>query len=170
MKKLEAEFSIVQPFEYGIHLDKGFHPYQSDALDTMKVYCKFEPEAIPRADRRVWRSFAANYEEKTFWEHEEYDFHGHVGFARGCRREVLEALELYERALIGGADHIIAHACVCQIGHSCIRKAWVDVEDQAAIEEHSVNLYARTIGGLGYVQEDLYHLWHGELKDREYLK
>lgn len=47
----------------------------------------------------------------------DYDIHGHVGFAWGIKRKILDEMiaqgcaPLYDRALIGGADHIMAHAC-----------------------------------------------------------
>jgi hypothetical protein len=39
-------------------------------------------------------------------------------------------MPLYDRALIGGADHIIAHAAAGQIPHSCITKSFTDNLDE----------------------------------------
>ena len=39
-----------------------------------------------------------------------FDIHGHTGFAWGARREVLDQVPLFDRAIVGTADHIIAHA------------------------------------------------------------
>lgn len=107
-----------------------------------------------------------------------YDEHGHVGFAWGARREVLEKCPLYEKALIGGADHILAHAAAGQISHDCITKSFTD--NLADIQEWSRDFNAacdcQTWNGkvllnrIGYVNGDLYHIWHGEVSDRAYLK
>jgi hypothetical protein len=114
----------------------------------------------------VWRSFAANYATNNLWKDPHYNNHGHVGFAWGARRDVLSAIPLYDKALIGGADHIMAHAAVGQINHPCITKSFTD--DIDAINEWSTDFYHATQGKLGYTKGDLYHIWHGELDKRNY--
>jgi hypothetical protein len=94
--------------------------------------------------------------------------HGHVGFAWGARRELLEQVPLYDKALIGGADHIIAHAAVGEVKHKCIINAFVDNIDE--IIDWSKKFYNVARGKVGYVAGDLYHIWHGDINKREYLK
>jgi hypothetical protein len=161
VKELQTN-NIVQPFEYCVHLEKG----QSRPTFNMDVVSQSK---VPnRLNNRVWRSFSANFVTKTNWDSENYNDHGHVGFAWGARRDILEAVPLYDKALIGGADHIMAHAAVGQIPCSCITKAFTDNLEE--INEWS-HRFAYVINGkLGYVKGNLFHIWHGDIEKRQYLK
>jgi uncharacterized membrane protein YgcG len=80
----------------------------------------------------------------------------------------LEGVNLYDKALVGGADHIIAHAAAGHICHNCITKSFT--EDIDAVNKWSKKFFKKTKGKLGYVKGDLYHIWHGALENRQYLK
>jgi hypothetical protein len=116
----------------------------------------------------MWRSFAANYVTASLKDSTNYDIHGHVGFAWGSHRSSLEKVPLYDKALIGGADHIIAHAAAGQIPHECITKSFT--EDLDEVLAWSKKFYAEMRGRLDYVPGDLYHLWHGNIDKRQYLR
>ena len=155
---------ILQPFEYCVHLEKDLY---QPLFNTER-----EKKFVGNPDTRhpkMWRSFCANHNTSKFISCDtNYDKHGHVGFAWGARRDVLDAMPLYDKALIGGADHIMAHAAAGQIGHSCITKAFTD--DIKAINDWSMLFYNLINGKIGYVKGDLYHIWHGDLGKRQYLK
>lgn len=156
--------NMVQPFEYGIHLEK-------DHLSpnfNVNAYRRQAMNPITR-NKMMWRSFCSNNDTGTS-KNMNYDIHGHVGFAWGIKRDVLDRVSggLYDKALIGGADHIMAHAGAGHINHSCITKSFT--EDINAINDWSKSFYAAVQGKLGYVSGDLYHIWHGDLQDRQYLK
>ncbi len=154
---------ILQPFEYCVHLDR-------DQVEPhFDITHEYEYASDPKQRHpKLWRSFAANYVTTNFSDDTNYDKHGHVGFAWGARREVLDAVPLYDRALIGGADHIIAHAAAGQLRHSCLLKSFTD--DIDAVNEWSKRFYGVTQGKIGYVKGDLYHTWHGDIEKRQYLK
>lgn len=155
--------NIVQPFEYCIHLD------QDEIKPSFNVDLERKDIASPALKHpKMWRSFCANYVTTDYSGDTNYDKHGHVGFAWGARREILENIPLYDRALIGGADHIIAHAAAGQIGHSCILKSFTD--DIDAVNDWSKVFYHFVKGKIGYVKGDLYHIWHGDVAKRQYLK
>ena len=171
VKELKTK-NIIQPFEYCVHLEKDeLEPsYNVDlqlrAFKTEKLYKTGYTSGKPKT---VWRSFCANYvTNKTNAESTVYDTHGHVGFAWGAKREVLEQVPLYDHALVGGADHIIAHASAGQIGHPCITKSFT--ENINIINMWSQKFYNVVRGNIGYVKGDLFHIWHGSLESREYLK
>lgn len=163
VKELKEQM-LIQPFEFCYHLDRDcIEPN----IDT--AYC----EEVFWDDKRLvpqfWRSFAANW--FTFGKHaENYEdiHHGHVGFAWGTRREVLDIIKLYDKALIGGADHIMADASVGQIPSTCIRKSFT--EDILAVERWMLEFYNIINGRVGYVPGNLFHIWHGKLAKRNYLK
>jgi hypothetical protein len=154
---------MVQLFEYCIHLNKDL--YEPDFPVEWERPVVDEPK---RRHPRMWRSFGANYATTDYSADENYDRHGHVGFAWGARRSVVDAMPLYDKALIGGADHIMAHAAAGHINHKCIFKSFTD--DIDAINEWSEK-FRRIVGErLGYVKGDLYHIWHGDVANRQYLK
>lgn len=157
--KALQENVIIQPFEYCVHLDR----------DEVKPSFEVPWSLLPNQwNNKVWKSFCANYYQDEYWEDENYDNHGHVGFAWGARREILDQMPLYDRALIGGADHIIAHAAAGQINHSCILKSFTDNLEEVA--EWSQRFYDLVKGRIGYVPGNLYHIWHGDIEKRQYLK
>jgi len=159
---LKYGYNIIQPFEYCVHLEKDeLKPsFQMDYIRTLH---------LPNTENnKVWRSFSANFATSQLWKHTDYSSHGHVGFAWGAKREILEQVPLYDKALIGGGDHIIAHAAAGQINHNCIEKSFTDNLNE--INEWSEKFYNVVKGKIGFVKGDLYHIWHGDILKRQYLK
>ncbi len=154
--------NIIQPFEYCVHLEKDYMTPPFRMAGLREIDC---PNLH---NNKVWRSFCANYSTSHLWKDENYNIHGHVGFAWGARREILKKAPLYDRALIGGADHIIAHAAAGQIPHCCITKSFTD--NIKEVNEWSRQFYNVVQGQIGYVKGDLYHIWHGDINKRQYLK
>lgn len=156
--------NILQPFEYCVHLDKDEEP-----SDFPIGHYRDKSSSPTFKHPRMWRSFCANYITNRLAANSlNYDTHGHVGFAWGARREVLELCPLYDHALVGGSDHIMAHAAAGHIPHSCIVKSFTD--DIDAINAWSRKFFSVVGGSIGYVKGDLFHMWHGDLKSRQYLK
>ncbi len=157
--------NIIQPFEYCIHLERN----QTEPSFNVNEHKKriFDDRY---SNRRLWRSFSANFKTARLnaTQQENYNIHGHVGFAWGARREILQNMPLYDRALIGGADHIIAHAAAGQIPHSCIAKSFTDNLDE--VLNWSKKFYKLVQGKISFVEGDLYHIWHGDIDKRQYLK
>lgn len=161
VKELQTA-KILQPFEYCIHMNQ-------DQMDPPNDHKKYADMSTPnKENKRVWRSFCANYATETLWRNPDYNTHGHVGFAWGARREVLDAVPLYDRAFVGGADHIIAHAAAGQIGFSCITKAFT--ENIEEVNQWSEDFSDVVRGKISYVKGGLFHIWHGEIEKRQYLK
>lgn len=160
---------IIQPFEYCAHLEKD----QINFAGNIEAQANQVRARIMSGERvekiRAWKSFCAVYCENPSQNIQNYDLHGHVGFAWGARREVLNKVPLYDKALIGGADHIIAHAAVGQIPHECITRAFA--ENISEIIQWSKEFYdvVKSDKNVGYVKGNLLHLWHGELAKRDYL-
>ena len=164
--------SVVQLFEYCVHLEEGENQPSFD-LEKAKQSASDKDKRNPQ----IWKSFGSNYAQKKVEANSEiYDVHGHVGFAWGARRAVLDLVPLYDKALVGGADHIIAHAAVGQIPCSCITNSFT--ADIDVVNAWSKEFYNITKGRLSYVKGDVYHLWHGDVyhlwhgdvNKREYLK
>lgn len=158
---------IVQPFEYCIHMERNRIKPDFD-VEEFRSLCG-------TADRhpRMWKSFCSNYH-TGMSANNNYDIHGHVGFAWGARRELLEECPLYDRGLIGGADHIIAHAAAGHFNHSCIARGFADnfdeVQEWMREFNRAVLKYRNYTDPIGYAKGDLYHIWHGDISKRQYLK
>lgn len=169
VKRMREGANIVQPFEYCVHLEKN---QLKPTFDMDAIRRKSWHSWLNNSNLRpefVWRSFCANVIQfPESGNSKNYDVHGHVGFAWGARREILDALPLYDRALIGGADHIIAHAAVGQIPHPCIVNSFTDVIDE--VNAWSNQFYELVRGKIEYAEGDLYHIWHGDISKREYLR
>lgn len=164
VKKLSSGYNLIQPFEYCFHLEKDETSPSSDYLAQIG-----ELDLTGQRHPMMWRSFAANWEDQKHNATSlDYDTHGHVGFAWGARREVLTKCPLYDHALIGGADHIIAHAGVGQIPHNCITKSFT--ENIEEVNLWSERFYNAVKGKVGYCKGELFHIWHGDVEKRDYFR
>jgi len=87
-------------------------------------------------------------------------------------RSILEEMGgLYDKGLIGGADHVMAHAIFGhQPGHlhHCVEKSHIDEFERSDIQIWSDKFNKLSEGKLGFVPGDVLHLYHGDLKDRNY--
>ena len=111
--------TVIQPFSWCIHLERG-ETVPSFDIDVAKKEWVLAGKRHPR----LWRSFAETYVcASTLASSTCYDQHGHVGFAWGAQRTVLGLPSpLYDEALMGGADHIIAHAAAGHDMHPVSRR------------------------------------------------
>ncbi len=95
--------------------------------------------------------------------------HGHTGYAWAARREVLERLKLYDRFVLGGADHAMAHSWLGDFASPCLQRRW---QANPLLREDFLRWaepMARHIEGqIGYLPGKIFHLWHGSQRDRRY--
>ena len=163
VKLLKEGTRILQPFTYCVHLNEG----ELEPSFNLEEYYNLMGQGQICREKQMWRSFGSNIGNGRFTD-ADYDVHGHVGFAWGAQKSLLEACPLYDKALIGGADHIIAHAATGQIPCKCITNAFSDNIEEVNVWSRKFFLFAK--GKVGAVEGNLYHLWHGDLKKRSYLK
>ena len=161
--------AICQPFSLAVRLEKDeIEP--SFNVQGSKLLVDF-PNAKAPPQTRLWRSFAYNCNQnRRLAESLMFDIHGHTGFAWGARREILEKNPLFDRAIVGTADHIIAHASVGQIPHNCLEKAFTNRKTLDKIYDWSLKFSEATQNKLGFTEGEVWHLWHGELENRQYLQ
>lgn len=86
-----------------------------------RVFRLPENADTPRPEEQGEESFA------SVWQRDQsriraggLDVHGHTGFAWAARRDLLARFGLYEAALNGNADHLIAHAMAGDANGPCI--------------------------------------------------
>ena len=146
-------FILVQPFGRAIHLAPG--------------------EFAPSKDAQAVHSFARVFSAAPLVARAGHaSVHGHTGFAWAARREFFDHCGLYDAALTGSGDHLMAHAFVAGIRQSpCLKWRF---KGQLAYAKHFMRWAIRTRdfveSRLGVVEGDLLHLWHGDMKDRRYTK
>lgn len=98
------------------------------------------------------------------------DKHGHTGYAWAMRRELFDEVGLYEGAIAGVADHMMAHAFYADYG-TCV-EAFIGTSPRqmAHFRAWGAQMHARVQGRLGVVAGDITHLWHGSAENRRYLE
>jgi hypothetical protein len=180
VQEFKSGAKILQPFEYCVHLEQDELEPSFDVkqeIENIRIISReysdsrfrmVKSKANPRHPK-LWRSFCANFVDDTCSHtSNDYNTHGHVGFAWGATREVLEKVPLYDKALIGGAYHIIGHSAAGQIPHPCIDKSFTDDLDN--VYKWSKEFYNVVNGEIAYTYGNLYHIWHGDIEKRQYLK
>lgn len=102
-----------------------------------------------------------------------FDLHGHTGFAWAARRELLTRHGIYDACIAGSGDHMMAHAFVGDLESACIPRIF---GDNHAHRDHFARWARGVFGdmrdmraGLGVTPGVVHHLWHGDMKDRQYL-
>lgn len=147
---LSGPYTVVQPWETCLRLEKDNRTTQTP-------------------DRSA--SFAAvTGSDLSTMDCGRYDRHGHTGYAWAIRREIIDAVGLYEYAVSGSADHFMAHAIYGVYGFC--------VENALKHDPHQINhfkrwgdlFYTYAQGKLGAVNGEIKHLWHGCLDRRDYFR
>lgn len=155
--------NIIQPFQYCVHLEKDELKPSFDLSQVIKAH-------YPNVkNKKVWRSFSATYVNYPILASSlDYNTYGHVGFIWGARRDKLEQCDLFDKALVGGADHVMALGSVGKFNHPSMLKSFKD--DMETIDEYQKKFYNVMEGKISFVKGEVYHLWHGDLEKRQYLK
>lgn len=164
-RKIDQGCTVVQPFEWAMHLNQN-----CDEPDYDVAYLKSIAQQRFLEGRRVWRSCAANNGKVTQAERDFYPQGGHTGLCWVYRRDVLEKVPLYSKALAGTTDHIAFHAIIGDYQETkCLKLALKD--DLHNIYSWCYQFHKVTQGKLGYVEgNECWHMWHGDLGKRWYLK
>ncbi len=148
--RLLDEYAVVQPYSHAFRLRPGQVDYTG----------KGDP----------WLSYAAVRSAlPAFARHGPYWAHGHPGYGWAARRDVLRVVGLYDAAVMGTADDLMAHAFGGDFVSECLRHTFLG---NAAYLEHyrqwAESAFDLVRGRIGVVDGAALHLWHGELANRGY--
>ena len=148
--------SVVQPFEHCVRLPRGHRRFRGRSQENHPITESFAAAFARDPDLAV---------------RGRYEQHGHTGFAWAARREVLDAVGLYDACLSGSGDHLMAHAFSGSFSSACIGRM---IGTGNAYAEHFQRWAERmddvVKGGLGHVPGRVLHLWHGSITDRRYYE
>ena len=152
--------TVVQPFETAWWLGEDDAAPSGLREDGLGRRMDSMAAALPRApDRR--RALA------------DYALHGHTGFAWAAHRAFVERHGLYDRAIIGGGDLILAHAFAAD--EDFLRGRNYYARDLAPKERAAIGSWGREVaretrGRIGRVAGGVRHLFHGDTAARRYLE
>jgi len=166
VKKFEEGYNVIQPFSQCKHLTpKDDYRFIEDYSNSFRNNGSIK---INAKENKIWDSFASVYKNNTsrFYSND-YDLHGHVGFIWGARLDNLKKCPLFEKGLIGGSDHIIAHATTGQFQERDILDVYKDNIDEVKSFMRLWNLYHNK---LTYVGGNLFHIYHGDLEKETIIK
>lgn len=150
----------------------------SKMLDHHRVIQLFEQvDRLPRGggvgdsigDRS--RSFASVWNDPQIVDREGWDNHGHTGYAWAARRDLFEQVGLYDAAILGNGDDLMAHGFVGELLSFCIRANYD--QGQAMFrhyQEWAQRAYRYCQGDLGCIHGTVFHLWHGDRENRRYIE
>lgn len=97
--------------------------------------------------------------------------HGHVGYAWAARREFLDKFKFYDPIISGAGDLFMLMGLTGNFG-------WLDYPHELKwygkeATEHFLDwgfpVYQEVRGKIGYTSDTLFHLWHGDINERNYL-
>jgi hypothetical protein len=145
------ELPVIQPFSHAVRL----RPAETSDFgggERARGFC-YTRSALPALSRL------------------RYHVHGHTGLAWAADRQVLADLGLYDAAIGGTADHLMAHAFSGDFGTPCFQLVF---GGSSGYLDHfrrwAQDAWARVGGRLGCVSGAALHLWHGETVNRGYVR
>ncbi|MGH9553862.1 MAG: hypothetical protein ACRD3W_31075, partial [Terriglobales bacterium] len=77
----------------------------------------------------------------------------------------------FDGCLLGCGDHVMAHAMYGDIDSQCIEVTFFnDLPSLQYYQRWATQLFARVNGSVGCCEGRILHRWHGDPKNRNYLK
>jgi hypothetical protein len=153
MRALER-FVLVQPFSHLHYMRPDWSPGRPPASDE----CPHHPPAFLIASGLSVEACLANPIVRT----------DHApGMAWAAHRDFLQRHSFYDACIVGGADSVIVRAA-----YGCLHDATRLQRMSSRKMEHYfawAQPFHRSVrGSVGFVDGNLFHLWHGSLQDRRY--
>lgn len=93
--------------------------------------------------------------------------HGHPGFAWAARRSVIDQHGLYDRLVLGGADILMAGA-MYGIAGPAVQRFYCNERQISHIAPWMSGFHGSVQGSVAFCSGNIYHLWHGDHKKRQY--
>ena len=151
--KLLEKYIVMQPFSFCVRL-----PW-SGVIDEVKSLPFGNEEA-----QRFYSAAYANINPPVKDEMAEYLKYGHPGFSWAIRKSVIDKAKFYDRNALGFADVITAHA-LCGLE---LNSDWVNCSEalKKDLKKWFFMLKKEVKGSVFFVEGILFHLWHGDHKNR----
>lgn len=148
-----SKYHFVQTYSKRARLKRGC--YSLNTLNNNKGI----------ADGKWFHSFARGLESYGLRALGVFSLHGEVGSALAARRDSIQKIGFYDKNIVGSGDTMMLHALFdgkSKSFHYCSRQLKINFNEwQKSIPDNFKQ-------SLGYVDQTIYHLWHGQNKNRQY--
>lgn len=151
---LLERYVVVQPFSLSVRLRHG------------ERWCDTDGLPLGNAEHQVLHSIAYGVMAKGPECLDRYLVHGHSGYAWAGRRSVLARHGLYDANILGNADLNIAHAMFG--GPDLLRVGRLSDKARSHLDRWAEAFGAEVAGSVAHLDGTLFHLWHGDHRDRRY--
>jgi len=161
IESLPPEVDRVCWIDADVILDdpEAWYEQLDQALDHTPVVQPFESmtDLGPNGERMRWsKSIVAAKQKK-----------GRPGFIWACRREVLDGIGLYDRSVLGSGDVVFCKGATGEFSAEHLNRYTVAHRRDAL--GYMAKLYARTQGRVTHISHHATHLFHGRLRNRQYV-
>jgi len=143
-------YKVIQPFKEAIRLPKNalYYDGKGEKYYSFAYIIKNNPYII---------------EEGLF------DLHGHTGFAWASHKSILQRYGFYDTCIAGSGDHMMAHAFAGDWTTKCIERIFGKNGDFLThYTDWSKKIYPQIKASINYIDGTLLHLWHGDVRNRNY--
>jgi len=148
------QFPLVQPFGNVLDLSPG-----AQSRDDASASVIFERESMAKKYVRGASDLRAS-STSMLGQHS-------PGHAWAARREALDTVGLYDAMILGSGDLSMAMAAI-GLHEDIVESFEMNLRQAEHYRAWARRWHAVIDGGLGVVDGELYHLWHGDLSDRGY--
>lgn len=87
------------------------------------------------------------------------------GFAWAARREILDRHGLYDASIVGGGDTALA-AAATKCFDTVVKCHYMNRRQQDLYMAWANPFYETVRGNIGFLDKQIYHLWHGHIENR----
>lgn len=154
--ELLEKYVIVQPFSVATRMPK------IDKYDSiLNIISSTNINKLKEGRAENEKIFSAAYMRVNF-----SDTLGHPGYVWAARRSIFENIGFYDRMILGTGDAVLLEAFYSPL--SCSVNAHASLKMKIDIERYAESLYSFVRGSVYYCNGAVFHLWHGDFKNRRY--
>ena len=155
-------FNVIQLFSAAVEINSEDHEkrsdhYNGDSSVPGVASLSNASELLSLGKQELYRTRAALNKEVLF----------HPGLAWAANRTLLEEHGFYDVSILGGGDELMAGAMYGQC-ESSTRKFLLNAARQRHYLKWAIPFHKSVAGCIGHVSGTIYHLAHGERKNRAY--
>jgi hypothetical protein len=154
-KQLEESYNIIQLFSEALYLKKESPPDNPSALGA-----EFSaPGIVHTGDPSLLsQGILVNGGKRVSYQ---------PGLAWAVKRSILDEHYLYDAAIVGGGDNLMVASIFGEFERAMYRHRLNPRREQHFLR-WAVSFNKRVATRIGNLSGAIYHLWHGEVKDRNY--
>lgn len=158
--ELLRTYKVVQPFSFVVHLPKNSSKIDLSALRETAASAEIQASFMKQQQvkRTMPRSYSFSSPNFRVW--------GMPGLAWAARRELLERVPLYDRAIVGGGDAVFAKNLVNRVKAAPFRDFSPRLRQDSL--EYGARLREEVAGSSTHREGVILHCWHGEKVFRKY--